>query len=62
MGHAHPWLRRHWLHGVSPEVEASIDGRLIKVVRLNCKAAFGRPFVRRFMGLSKANRCHPWAA
>jgi hypothetical protein len=30
MGHDDPWLRGHWLHGLSPEVKASIDGRLIR--------------------------------
>jgi hypothetical protein len=25
-----PRLRGHWLHGVSPEVKASTDGRLIR--------------------------------
>jgi hypothetical protein len=29
MGDDDPRLRWHWLHGVSPKVKASIDGRLI---------------------------------
>jgi hypothetical protein len=29
MGDDDPWLRRRWLHGVSSEVAANIDGRLI---------------------------------
>jgi hypothetical protein len=29
MGDAASRLRRRWLHGLSPEVKASIDGRLI---------------------------------
>jgi hypothetical protein len=29
MGDDDPRLRRHWLHGLSEEVKASIDGRLI---------------------------------
>jgi hypothetical protein len=29
MGHDDPWLRGRWLHGLSPEVEASIDRRVI---------------------------------
>jgi len=45
MGHDDPRLRRHWLHGLSAEVKASIDGRLIlRSSGLNCggrlRAAF----------------------
>jgi hypothetical protein len=29
MGNAYSWLRRHWLHGVSAEGKACIDGGVI---------------------------------
>jgi hypothetical protein len=46
MGHDDPRLRRAWLHSVSSEVEAGIDGRLIcQSSGLNLKAAFGRLFL-----------------
>jgi hypothetical protein len=49
MGDDDPWLRRRWLHRVSPEVKASIDGRLIHDQLINWVenkgAALGRSFV-----------------
>jgi hypothetical protein len=44
LGGAASRLRRHRLHGLSPQVKASIDDRLI-YGRLDWKAAFGRLFV-----------------
>jgi hypothetical protein len=38
MGHDDPWLCGGWFRGLSPEIKASIDGRLIY------KAAFWAAF------------------
>jgi hypothetical protein len=43
MGDDDPRLRRHWLHGLSPEVKARIDGRLIcdhQILESRLRAAF----------------------
>jgi hypothetical protein len=46
VGNDDPRLRRHWLDGVSSEVKASIDGRLIQHHRVCIlRAAFGRLFL-----------------
>jgi hypothetical protein len=39
-----PWLRWHGLHGLSPEVEFGIDGRLIDDQRTNERVALRAAF------------------
>jgi hypothetical protein len=44
LGDVDPWLRRHRLHGVSPEIATGRDDRLIPSSSMMRNAAFGRLF------------------
>jgi hypothetical protein len=44
MNDSAPRLCRHWLHGLSSKVQASIDGCVMHDNRIELRAAFGRFF------------------
>jgi hypothetical protein len=46
MGHDVAWLRGCWLHGLSAEIKASVDGGLIGDHRIEMRGRpSGRPFL-----------------